>query len=229
MNKTTTLNLRQLAIECEVSSPEQFIVMCDKLEFLLNETNQHTNLTRICDHDDFINKHVADSLLIAKYFPELTNSPMELADIGCGAGFPSLILAIAYPKLNITAIDSNQKKCAFVTATAEKLELNNLKVVAGRARELNRQTQWQGKFSIITARAVAEAATIFRETKNMLAPTGQFIFYKTPQQVESDLPILEKFAAKYKFSWQTTEIYKLPDDVGQRQFIYSLNEPSVME
>lgn len=221
MSKTTSFDLKQLAIECGVNSPEQFIVMCDRLELLLNETNQYTNLTRICSHDDFINKHVADSLLIAKYFPQLIHESITIADIGCGAGFPSLILAIAYPNLQITAIDSNQKKCAFVTTAAEKLELPNLQVVAGRARELNRQPQWQGKFNIITARAVAEAATIFRETKNMLTDGGKFIFYKTPQQVTSDLPKLEKNSQKYNFAWQTTEIYALPGGDGQRQFIYS--------
>ena len=221
MNKTTSFDLKQLAIECGVNSPEKFIVMCDRLELLLNETNQYTNLTRICSHDDFINKHVADSLLIAKYLPQLTHESITIADIGCGAGFPSLILAIAYPNLQITAIDSNQKKCAFVTTAAEKLGLPNLQVVAGRARELNRQPQWQGKFNIITARAVAEAATIFRETKNMLTDGGKFIFYKTPQQVTSDLPKLEKNSQKYNFTWQTTEIYALPGGGGQRQFIYS--------
>jgi 16S rRNA (guanine527-N7)-methyltransferase len=223
MSKTTSFDLKQLAIECNVASPENFIVMCDKLESLLRATNQHTNLTRICDHDDFIYKHVADSLLITKYFPALTTSLLEVADIGCGAGFPALILAMGYPNLQITAIDSNQKKCAFVRATAATLELDNINVVAGRARELNRQSPWQEKFAIITARAVAEASTIFRETKNMLAATGQFIFYKTPQQVEGDLPMLEKISAKYNFSWATTEIYPLPEDVGRRQFIYSLN------
>jgi 16S rRNA (guanine527-N7)-methyltransferase len=221
MTQAASFNLKQLAVECGVNSPENFIIACDELESLLAETNRHTNLTRICSHDDYINKHVIDSLLIVKFFPQLKNSAISLADIGCGAGFPSLILAIAFPELQITAIDSNQKKCNFVRVTAEKMSLKNLTVVSGRARELNRNSEWQGKFSIITARAVAEAATLFRETKNMLMPEGQFIFYKTPQQVASDLPLLEKISAKYNFNWNTTEIYKLPLDVGQRQFIYS--------
>ncbi|MCF6176531.1 MAG: 16S rRNA (guanine(527)-N(7))-methyltransferase RsmG [Victivallaceae bacterium] len=221
MKPTVPFELKQLAVNCGVNAPERFVETCDKLESLLSETNSHTNLTRICGHDDFLNKHVADSLLIAKYFPALTHEKTAIADIGCGAGFPSLILAAAYPNLQITAIDSNQKKCAFVTTAAEKLALHNLRVVAGRARELNRQPQWQGKFAIITARAVAEAATIFRETKNMLANDGKFIFYKTPQQVIGDLPQLEKFSKKYNFTWKTTEIYTLPGGDGQRQFIFS--------
>ncbi len=219
MSQAKSFNLTHLAIACGVKQPELFIETCAELESLLTETNRHTNLTRICDHDDFINKHVADSLLIAKYFPKLTHDNITLADIGCGAGFPALILAIAYPNLQITAIDSNQKKCAFVASAAEKLALSNLQVVAGRARELNRQAQWQGKFDIITARAVAEAASIFKETKNMLASGGRFIFYKTPQQVVSDLPQLEKISQKYHFSWRTTDIYLLPGVDGQRQFI----------
>lgn len=221
MSQAETYNLQQLAIECGVNSPEHFVTICDELEPLLIKTNRHTNLTRICDHADFVHKHVIDSLLITKYFPRLSNSAISIADIGCGAGFPSLILAIAFPDLQLTAIDSNQKKCSFVSTTAAKLGLRNLTVIAGRARELNRNPQWRGKFTIITARAVAEAATIFRETKNMLASTGQFIFYKTPQQVVSDLPTLKKNSAKYNFSWQTTDIYQLPFAAGQRQFIYS--------
>ena len=214
-------DLEQLATECQVKDRENFIDGCGRLEELLLAANRQTNLTRICRHDDFVNKHVADSLLIAKYFPRLAVETLTLADIGCGAGFPSLILALAFPQLKITAIDSNNKKCAFVRAAAITLGLNNLQVIAGRARELNRRAEMRGKYVIITARAVAEAALIFRESRNMLQSEGQFIFYKTPQQVDSDLPQLEKVTRKYNFTWLTSEIYQLPAGDGRRQFIYS--------
>lgn len=219
-------DLEKLCTECSVPQPDEFIARCRELYSLLLEGNSKTNLTRISDEAEFWDKHVADSLLIGKFSPELAVDGLSIADIGCGAGFPSLVLASAYPQLAITAIDSIGKKTAFVESAGQALGLNNLTVVTGRSRELNRREEWRDKFDIVTARAVADAGTLFREAKAMpKRQTGRFIFYKTPEQVVSDLPQVTKFSASNGIHWQTSAIYELPGGGGKRQFLFSKTEP----
>ena len=212
---------RQAPGDLKIFDEDAFFGKCGKLFELLLAENKKTNLTRITDRSDFWIKHIFDSLLIARFFPEIASEHLRLADIGCGAGFPALPLAIAYPRLQITAIDSVGKKTAFVKKAAEELDLKNIGIIAGRARELNRKNEWQGRFDIITARAVSEAKNIYREVKNMLAPSGRIILYKTPEQAEKELPDIIKATAKNGGAWRATDQTELPQNSGKRLFIFS--------
>jgi 16S rRNA (guanine527-N7)-methyltransferase len=214
----------QLALY-KVPEPEAFHTDCLTLWQELCETNRSVNLTRITSLDDFWIKHVLDSLAIAKFFPELSSAEITLADIGCGAGFPSLVLAIAYKNINVTAIDSINKKTAFVKNTAQKLDLNNLQVFTARARELNCREEWQGKYDIITARAVAESVKIFKETNRLLKSDGKIILYKTPEQIKTEIALLEKISAKQAFKWTVTSEFELAQNSGTRQFICGSRQP----
>ncbi|MCP3964969.1 MAG: 16S rRNA (guanine(527)-N(7))-methyltransferase RsmG [Lentisphaerae bacterium] len=205
---------------CGIADFEQFIEKCDCLFELLIAANTKVNLTRIQDKEDFLVKHVADSLAIGRYFPQL-NSNLQLADIGCGAGFPSLVLGIAFPELQITAVDSIGKKTAFVESAAHELNLSNVNVFTGRTREMNRRQEWLGRFDILTARAVSDLRTLYREAKNLLKPEGQFIFFKTPEQASSELGNLQKLSSKNNISWLLTDTFELPASGGKRLFVYS--------
>ncbi len=185
---------------------------------LLTVENAKHNLTRITAPEDFWIKHVVDSLYILKYFPELTTESLTVVDIGCGAGFPAIPLAACCPNLQITAMDSIGKKVSFVQLCADRLDLPNLRAVTARARELNRKEPWRDRFDVVTARAVAPARTLYRETKAMRRSTGRFIFYKTPEQVVEDLP---QAAGDSGMKWFTTEAYQLPEGAGERQFLYT--------
>ncbi|MFA7230823.1 MAG: 16S rRNA (guanine(527)-N(7))-methyltransferase RsmG [Victivallaceae bacterium] len=208
---------------CRVPNLANFIAKCEQLYSLLNIANQQVNLTRIDSEAGFWLKHVADSLAISIYFPELSSEKLSLGDIGCGAGFPSLILAAAFPNLHITAIDSIGKKTAFVEAAAKELNLHNLNIFTGRTKEMNRLAQWQSRFDIVTARAVADARTLYREARNFPKPDGKFIFYKTPEQTATDFPQVAAASAQHNITWLTTEVFELPCNSGQRQFLYSSN------
>ncbi len=205
----------------EYTSAPDFAEKCELLFALLVEENKKTNLTRISEKKDFQIKHIIDSLLIIRFFPELSSENMDLADIGCGAGFPSLPLAMACPNLKITAIDSIGKKTSFIKRAAQELGLSNIEVVTARSRELNRREDWRGKFNIITARAVSDARTIFRETKNLVASDGKIILYKTPEQAQSEIPDAIKASSKAGLAWRMTEQCELPEDSGKRLFLYS--------
>jgi 16S rRNA (guanine527-N7)-methyltransferase len=208
-----SFDLRSFAVQCNVAAPDGFVRRCEELRLLLEETNKFVNLTRITGKEEFDLKHAADSLLIARFFPEITTGAHRVADLGCGAGFPSLILALAYPELQITAIDSTQKKLRFVESAAQALGLGNLKTVHGRIEELNRQTSFRHQFDIVTARAVAESPLLAKGASGFPRKGGRFIFYKTPGQAAGELPVLGKL-------WHITPEFELPG-CGARVMVYS--------
>ncbi|MBR7139890.1 MAG: 16S rRNA (guanine(527)-N(7))-methyltransferase RsmG [Lentisphaeria bacterium] len=208
-----SFELEKFAAECQVADPAFFAAHCEKLRLFLEETNKHINLTRITGKEEFDLKHAADSLVIARFFPEITSENYQIADLGCGAGFPSLILALAYPRLQITAIDSTLKKLRFVESAAQTLGLKNLKTVHGRIEELNRQQSFRNKFHIVTARAVAESPLLAKAASGFPCRGGRFIFYKTPGQAAGELPVLGS-------AWHMTPEFELPG-CGARVMVYS--------
>ena len=212
------MEIADLLHEFELPEEARFIATCTDIYALLVEANSRFNLTRIDSEEGFWCKHVFDSLAIVRYFPFLKANPLPLADIGCGAGFPALILAAAFPHLAVTAIDSVGKKITFVEETAKKLGLTNLTAVHGRSTELARKPEWQGKFQVITARAVGSGVVIYADANRMLASGGKFILYKTPNQAAEELPLLKRVKPERK--WRMTENFELPDNTGSRTFLY---------
>ena len=194
-----------------------FIEQCSRLYPFLCEENKKSNLTRILSEEDFWIKHVADSLLLFDFKPDLAGKGISIADLGCGAGFPSLILAMALPEASVTAIDSIVKKTDFVVRAGELLGLKNLQVVTGRGRELAAKSEWVGKFDFITARAVSEAKKVFREVRRMVKPGGEIILYKTPEAAEKEICEVRKISPSFK--WNISRTYSLPEERGCRCFL----------
>lgn len=89
-----SFSLASYAASCGVPDPEGFAALSRQLREIIVETNRTMNLTRITEPEEFAVKHVADSIAIAHEFPFLTSEYTKIADIGCGAGFPSLVLAL---------------------------------------------------------------------------------------------------------------------------------------
>jgi len=205
-------DLEAFAADCGVADTAYFAERCGILHALLVAENEKTNLTRITEKEEFKIKHAADSLLLAKAFPSLTKKPISLADIGCGGGFPSLILALAFPNWKICAIDSTGKKTAFVRKAAQFLHLDNCEVVTGRSCELNRKAEFQERFDVVTARAVAKGKVIADDARRFPKKSGYFILYKTPLQAEEDLPELGA-------AWRLTSDFELPCGLGTRCFL----------
>lgn len=197
-------------------------VFAEKMAMLgefLYETNEQVNLTAI-PPEKFWSLHVADSLSPVRYFPELFRCGTALLDLGCGAGFPSLVLAAAFPEVFLTSVDSTLKKINFVQSAAEKLALGNLKAVHGRGNELARKTPFKGGYDAVFARAVASADILIREGLAFLKPGGSLIVYRTREQYESELDFLKKWK---KGSFRNTELFELPDRTGTRMFLQIRN------
>lgn len=153
MNKENfIIELQKLNINL---TPKQISDLDYYCHFLI-EYNQHTNLTAIKEENQVYLKHFYDSLTIVKGLD--LSKYHNLIDIGTGAGFPGMVLKIVFPHLNITLLDSNNKKITFLQQLAEKLNLTNINFFHGRAEEFcqkNRET-----FEIVTARAVSNMNTL---------------------------------------------------------------------
>ena len=142
-------------------------------EIMLRE-NELMNLTAITDESEIICKHYADSLLACDLFPENA----RVADIGCGAGFPTFPLAIARPDLKIVAIDSTSKRIDYVNRTAAALGLNNVSGVCMRAEEGAKRREFRENFDVACARAVAKIRVLTELCVPYLKVNGAFISMK---------------------------------------------------
>lgn len=125
-----------------------------KLSILIEnmlETNEKFNLTSIKDRPEIAVKHIADSATVIKHIPKNA----KLLDVGTGAGFPSLPIAILRDDVKVYALDSTAKKLKYIDDTAKLLGLENIKTVSGRAEELGKIVNYRERFDVVTARAVA--------------------------------------------------------------------------
>lgn len=216
MDQSQTDKINSFLELCGVKEIDSFIEKCSKLKNLLYEENSKYNLTRIKDDFEFWNRHIADSASIGIYFRSQITASKQIADIGCGAGFPSLIMAMMYPEQHIIAIDSTGKKTNFVKMAADALDLKNLEIITARSNEL----KISSRFDLITARAVAEPTKIFRDTVHLLSNKGNFILYQTPSDIKTHLSEIKKFTARDGFKWSISEPFQIPGGEN-RIFLYS--------
>ena len=191
----------------------------DKLPLLyekLIEENSKCNLTRITSQNNFIIRHIIDSLLIYHVIPDFKDQ--SVIDIGCGGGFPSLVLAMSSPNAHIYAVDSVKKKIAAVERIAEYCGLTNLYCQAENAKQLIQQASYVKSFDILTARAVGTADRVLEMCHRFIGPTGKIILYKTPQGIDKEYEKLSIVAKRFNFKISFSSRYFLPDD-SPRQFL----------
>lgn len=185
----------------------------------LATVNAETNLTRVISAEDYWVKHIADSLSIGLFFPEILTDKLVLADVGCGGGFPLLPLAWAAPHSQLTGIDSTHKKIDFVNGCCEHFGWSHCRGVALQAREAGRQTGLAKTFDVVVSRAMSDCAKVFKECRGLLKPgTGRMILYKTPTLIAKETPHARREAGKYGYTFSTSPILSLPLEAGERQF-----------
>jgi len=123
---------------------------------LLLEYNEKFNLTAITTRDDIILKHFTDSLFCSKSIKK----GLSVADIGSGAGFPGLPLAIVRKDLNITLMDSLQKRVGFLNTVINVLSLSNVTAIHARAEEFGSNLKFRESFDVVTTRAVSNLGIV---------------------------------------------------------------------
>lgn len=169
---------------------QQNIILTDQQKFqferyfeLLVEWNEKINLTAITEKEEVYLKHFYDS--IAPILQGLIeNQEIKLLDIGAGAGFPSLPMKILYPQLDVTIIDSLNKRINFLQLLAEELNLEGVHFYHGRAEDFAQDKHFRAQFDIVTARAVARMQVLSELTIPYLKVGGKLLALKASNAPE---------------------------------------------
>ena len=187
---------RDLGIELDAIRTETLLELVDELE----RGNALFNLTAIRDRPGMLRKHVLDSLSLQPYL-----RGARLADVGTGAGFPGLVLAIVNPERRFTLIEATGKKARFVEQTAARLRLSNVSVVNSRS-ESYRPFEL---FDTVVARALSSLADFVAYAGHLCAPGGRLLAMKgkRPDDEVSALPRSFRVLAVHRLS-----VPGLPDE-----------------
>ena len=161
-----------------------------KYKDLLIEYNKKFNLTAIKSDEEIYLKHFYDSLTLIKAYS--LNGNLKLLDIGTGAGFPGIVLKIFYPDLELTLLDSNHKKIAFLEVVIKELNLKNVTCINSRAENLPKT--YREYFDIVTSRAVAHLRILLELSIPYLKVGGKLIAMKglSEEEIKESAKILEK-------------------------------------
>lgn len=183
------------------------------------EKNQVMNLTGITERREVIVKHYIDSLLPTCLLPDFPKPGTRLLDLGSGAGFPGIPLAIAFPNLQLTLMDSLNKRIVYLTDEIEKLGLqNHTEALHARAEELARQAGQREAYDYCSSRAVARLAVLSEYCLPFVKVGGQMLAYKAGE-IEEELSEAQ-FAIK-KLGGTTDQVvsFSLPGDAGKRSLV----------
>ncbi len=188
----------------------------NKLETYYDELiayNKNVNLTRIVDKEDVYLKHFYDSLTLIKAID--LNQELTLCDVGTGAGFPGLVLAIIFPTLTITLVDALQKRINFLDLVINELELKNVKTVHARIEDFAKENR--EKYDVVTCRAVSNLRVLLEISIPLVKVNGYFIPMKgiINTELEESLDMLKKLDCTI----MTTIDFKLPIEDSDRTLI----------
>lgn len=151
---------------------------------LLLEWNEKMNLTAITDDIEVITKHFLDCLTINKALD--MDKVNTLIDIGTGAGFPGLVIKIAFPHINITLVDSLKKRLNFLEEVINQLQLKKVTCIHARAENLGKQKQYREGFDVCASRAVAHLSVLSEYTIPFIKVGGYLIALKG-QKLDEEL------------------------------------------
>ncbi len=180
---------------------DELVLKIDKYYSLLIEENKKFNLTRIVDKTEFLVKHVLDSILpfFKKY--DLTQ-PKSILDIGSGAGFPGIIIALFFPNIEVILTESISKKARFLTLVKDELNLANLKVINNRVENIKGVS-----VDLVTARAVTGLTSLVKYALPKLTKGGKMCFYKATK------------AAEEITEFNKTKLVNLVKNISQTKFV----------
>jgi 16S rRNA (guanine527-N7)-methyltransferase len=168
--------LEKAFVDLKIEYNQELLLKFESYMQLILEWNEKINLTSITDEKDFIIKHFIDSLLCTAH-PAVSRAK-KIIDIGTGAGFPGIPLALIYPDIEFVLMDSINKKLIVLKEITKKLGLPNVFIVHARAEDLGHQKQHRESYDICVSRAVAKLQVLSEYCLPFVRREGYFIAYK---------------------------------------------------
>lgn len=171
-NRQTELLIKELE---EKYGEERTSMLVEYMDMIL-EKNQYINLTAVRDRDEALQKHIADSLSCD--FMEEYEAAENVIDIGTGAGFPGVPLAIVSPDKKFTLVDSLNKRLRIIDELTGELGIKNVTTVHGRAEDVGKSKEHREKYDICVSRAVASLDVLCEWCLPLVKKGGYFVAYK---------------------------------------------------
>ena len=209
---------KKINLELDEQALNRFEIYKD----LLIQWNEKINLTAITEEYEVIMKHFIDCLEIVKYI----NEKESVIDVGTGAGFPGIVIAIYFnSNIRITLVDALEKRVKFLQEVISKLELKNVEIIHSRAEELSRNENYREKFDVVTSRAVSALNVLLEFNIPLLKKDGRALLLKG-SNLQSELDISKK--ALQILKCKITNIYeynyKINEEIYNRYILEVLKE-----
>lgn len=206
--------LEELNITLTDEQIEQFLHYYE----MLVEKNKVMNLTGITEYEEVIQKHFLDSLSLIRVIPDIASQKLTVIDLGTGAGFPGIPLKIAFPELEITLMDSLNKRILFLQEVIDALGLKKVSAVHGRAEEMSSNATHRQQYDLCVSRAVSNLAVLTEYCLPFVKKGGLFVSYKS---ADSDAEIQEGKKAISILGGKLTSVdkFQLPDSDLRRALV----------
>ena len=214
MEKDFKVNLEELTKKINIMLNDKQINQYYKYMNLLLEWNEKINLTAITKQDEIILKHFVDSMTVLKYL----DNYKSIIDVGTGAGFPGIPIAIMNEEKEITLMDSLNKRIKFLEDVKENLSLKNITTIHSRAEDLGQNKENREKYDVAVSRAVANLTTLVEYLLPFVRVGGICICMKgqdVKEEIESSKRAIELLGGKIKL----VEDFYLPDSDMKRNIV----------
>ena len=195
-----------------ITLTQEQLEMLEKYYEVLTIENKKYNLTAITNKDDVYLKHFYDSLTLSKI---IKLDSQTLCDIGTGAGFPGMVLKIAFPNLKVTLVDATEKKCTFLKNVIKLLNLQDIEVINARAEIYSKEVR--EKYDIVTSRAVAPLKHLLEYSIPLVKVNGNYIAMKS--NLEEELIGIKTYEQKLNIHEEKILTFTLPIEESTRTLI----------
>lgn len=211
---------KMIGIELSEIQLKQFQLYFD----LLIETNKVMNLTAITEMEEVVLKHFVDSIALAQY---ISLSEKKIIDVGTGAGFPGIPLAILCSDAQFMLMDSLNKRIRFLDEVIKICELENVETIHSRAEDLGRNKDFREQYDLCVSRAVANMSTLLEYCIPFIKVGGRFISYKSGDMKEE---LKKSETAQRKLNCKRKEVipFELPRSDMQRTFVIFEKEKALL-
>jgi 16S rRNA (guanine527-N7)-methyltransferase len=217
MQDSVEKKFKELLDEKGISLNERQLEQFDAYFHILVEWNEKMNLTGITEREQVYVKHFYDSLSLSFFMP--MEEVQTMADIGSGAGFPGVPLKIVYPHLQLTIVDSLQKRIHFLQHLLGELGISDVSCIHGRAEDVARLPQHRDRYDLVTARAVARLVVLNELCLPFVRENGVFVAMKGSGG-EDELSEAGYSLQQLKGKLERSERFVLPiEDAGRQLFM----------